>query len=146
MCRNLQLTTGLGPEVSGGDFVSFDYFMSIKHPNNAPFLERFKKKFGADALMNTVGVAMYNAAHMAAKAITAAGKVDTDSLRDALGGVEFADAPQGPVKMHALDHQIVVPSYLMKVRDNWTSVNDMFEEVQSFDAVEPLDARCDLPL
>ena len=140
------VTTGLGPEVSGGDFVSFDYFMSIKHPNNAPFLERFKKKFGADALMNTVGVAMYNAAHMAAKAITAAGKVDTDSLRDALGGVEFADAPQGPVKMRALDHQIVVPSYLMKVRDDWTSVNDMFEEVQSFDAVEPLDARCDLPL
>ena len=140
------VTTGLGPEVSGGDYVSFDYFMSIKHPNNAPFLERFKKKFGADALMNTVGVAMYNAAHMAAKAITAAGKVDTDSLRDALGGVEFADAPQGPVKMRALDHQIVVPSYLMKVRDDWTSVNDMFEEVQSFDAVEPLDARCDLPL
>lgn len=140
------VTTGLGPEVSGGDYVSFDYFMSIKHPNNASFLERFKKKFGADALMNTVGVAMYNAAHMAAKAIGAAGKVDTDSLRDALGGIEFANAPQGPVKMRALDHQIVVPSYLMKVRSDWTSVNDMFEEVQSFEAVEPLDARCDLPL
>lgn len=140
------VTTGLGPEVSGGDYVSFDYFMSIKHPNNAPFLERFKKKFGADALMNTVGVAMYNAAHMAAKAIEAAGKVDTDSLRDALGGIEFADAPQGPVKMRALDHQLVLPSYLMRVRNDWTSVNDMFEEVQSFEAVEPLDARCDLPL
>lgn len=140
------VTTGLGPEVSGGDYVSFDYFMSIKHPNNVSFLERFKKKFGADALMNTVGVAMYNAAHMAAKAIEAAGKMDTDSLRDALGGIEFANAPQGPVKMRALDHQIVVPSYLMKVRNDWTSVNDMFEEVQSFDAVEPLDARCDLPL
>ncbi|MDH3608130.1 MAG: substrate-binding protein [Gammaproteobacteria bacterium] len=140
------VTTGLGPEVSGGDYVSFDYFMSIKHPNNASFLERFKKKFGADALMNTVGVAMYNAAHMAAKAMEAAGKVDTDSLRDALGGIEFANAPQGPVKMRALDHQIVVPSYLMKVRNDWTSVNDMFEEVQSFEAVEPLDARCDLPL
>lgn len=140
------VTTGLGPEVSGGDYVSFDYFMSIKHPNNASFLERFKKKFGADALMNTVGVAMYNAAHMAAKAMEAAGKVDTDSLRDALGGIEFANAPQGPVKMRAVDHQIVVPSYLMKVRNDWTSVNDMFEEVQSFEAVEPLDARCDLPL
>jgi len=140
------VTTGLGPEVSGGDYVSFDYFMSIKHPNNAPFLERFKKKFGADALMNTVGVAMYNAAHMAAMAIEKAGKVDTDSLRDALGGIEFADAPQGPVKMRALDHQLVLPSYLMRVRNDWTSVNDMFEEVQSFEAVEPLDARCDLPL
>ncbi len=140
------VTTGLGPEVSGGDYVSFDYFMSIKHPNNASFLERFKKKFGADALMNTVGVAMYNAAHMAAMAIEKAGKVDTDSLRDALGGIEFANAPQGPVKMRALDHQLVLPSYLMRVRNDWTSVNDMFEEVQSFEAVEPLDARCDLPL
>jgi len=140
------VTTGLGPEVSGGDYVSFDYFMSIKHPNNAPFLERFKKKFGADALMNTVGVAMYNSAHMAAMAIEAAGKMDTDSLRDALGGIEFADAPQGSVKMRALDHQLVLPSYLMRVRNDWASVNDMFEEVQSFEAVEPLDARCDLPL
>jgi urea transport system substrate-binding protein len=34
----------------------------------------------------------------------------------------------------------------MKVRPGWTGVNDMFEEVQSFEAVEPLDARCDLPL
>ena len=140
------VTTGLGPEVSGGDYVSFDYFMSIKHPNNAPFLERFKKKFGQDALMNTVGVAMYNAAHMAAKAIEKAGEVSTDSLRQALGEITFDGAPQGPVRMRSLDHQIVVPSYLMKVRDNWTSVNDMFEEVQSFEAVEPLDARCDLPL
>ena len=71
------VTSGLGPDVAGGDFVSFDYFMSIKHPNNKVFLENFKAKFGADALMNTVGVAMYNSAHMAAKAIEKAGKVDT---------------------------------------------------------------------
>ena len=34
----------------------------------------------------------------------------------------------------------------MQVRKGWTGVNDMFEEVQHFDSVEPLDARCDLPL
>jgi urea transport system substrate-binding protein len=140
------VTTGLGPKVSGGDYVSFDYFMSIKHPNNGPFLERFKKKFGADALMNTVGVAMYNSAHMAAKAIEKAGTVSTESLRDSLKEITFEGGPQGPVRMRGLDNQIVVPSYLMQVRNDWTSVNDMFEEVQSFQAVEPLDARCDLPL
>jgi len=140
------VTTGLGPKVSGGDYVSFDYFMSIKHPNNAPFLERFRKKFGQDALMNTVGVAMYNGAHMAARAIEKAGKVSTDSLRDALKEITFDGGPQGPVRMRGLDNQIVVPSYLMQVRKGWTSVSDMFEEVQSFQAVEPLDARCDLPL
>ncbi len=48
--------------------------------------------------------------------------------------------------MREIDNQLVLPSYLMKVREGWTSVNDMFEEVQSFENVEPLDARCDLPL
>jgi urea transport system substrate-binding protein len=140
------VTSGLGPEVSQGDYVSFDYFMSIEHPNNKAFLERFKTKFGQDALMNTVGVAMYNAAYMAAAAIEKTGEVSTDALREGLRGITFDGGPQGPVRMREIDHQMVLPSYLMRVREGWTSVNDMFEEVQSFESVEPLDARCDLPL
>ncbi len=140
------VTSGLGPDVSANTYVSFDYFMSIKHPNNTAFLERFKAKYGADALMNTVGVGMYNAAHMAALAIGKAGEVSTEALRKSLKGVVFDNAPQGSVRMRGEDNQAVVPSYLMKVRPGWTSVNDMFEEVQSFQSVEPLAARCDLPL
>lgn len=140
------VTSGLGPEVSQNDYVSFDYFMSIDNPNNGPFLERFKAKFGQDALMNTVGVAMYNAAHMTALAIEKAGEVSTEALRKNLKGIAFDKAPQGTVTMREIDNQAVLPSYLMKVRPGWTSVNDMFEEVQSFQSVEPLDARCDLPL
>jgi urea transport system substrate-binding protein len=140
------VTSGLGPEVSQGDYVSFDYFMTIEQPNNKAFLERFKQEFGQDALMNTVGVAMYNAAHMAAKAIEKTGEVSTDSLREGLKGMTFDEAPQGLVRMREIDNQMVVPSYLMRVREGWTGVNDMFEEVQSFESVEPLDARCDLPL
>lgn len=140
------VTSGLGPEVSANTYVSFDYFMSIKHPNNVAFLERFKAKYGDDALMNTVGVGMYNAAHMAALAIEKAGEVSTEALRQSLKGIVFNDAPQGPVRMREEDNQAVLPSYLMKVRPGWTSVNDMFEEVQSFESVEPLAARCDLPL
>ena len=140
------VTSGLGPEVSQGDYVSFDYFMTIAHPNNKAFLEHFRAKFGQDALMNTVGVAMYNAAYMAAAAIEKTGEVSTDALREGLRGMTFEDGPQGPVRMREIDHQMVVPSYLMRVREGWTSVNDMFEEVQSFESVEPLDARCDLPL
>ena len=140
------VTSGLGPEVSQGDYVSFDYFMTIAQPNNKAFLERFGQKFGQDALMNTVGVAMYNAAYMAAKAIEKTGEVSTDSLREGLKDMTFDEAPQGSVRMRAIDNQMVVPSYLMQVRKGWTGVNDMFEEVQHFNSVEPLDARCDLPL
>ncbi len=140
------VTSGLGPEVSGGGYVSFDYFMSIKSPNNVAFLKRFKAEFGQNALMNTVGVAMYNAAYMAAAAIKKTGKVTTESLRAGLSDLTFDKAPQGTVRMRHLDNQLVVPSYLMQVRNGWTSVNDMFEEVQSLASVEPLDARCTFPL
>jgi len=141
------VTSGLGPEVSAGNYVSFDYFMSIEHPNNAAFLERYRAKFGSTQLANTVGVAMYNAAHMAALAIAKTGEVSTDALREGLRGLRFDGAPQGPVTMRALDHQAVLPSYLVRVREGWTGVENMFEEVQSFQAVEPQDAQCDsLPL
>jgi urea transport system substrate-binding protein len=140
------VTSGLGPEVSAGAYVSFDYFMTISHPNNKIFLEKYRAKYGPEALMNTVGVGMYNAAHMGAMAIAKAGKVETAAIRDALKELTFDKAPQGTVKMRGLDNQIVVPSYLMRVREGWTSVNDMFEEIASVQSVEPKDARCDLPL
>lgn len=141
------VTSGLGPDVSAGTYVSFDYFMTIKQPNNIDFLKRFRAKFGKDALMNTVGVAMYNAAHMAALAIKKVGSVETDKLREGLKGIRYDRAPQGAVMMRTEDNQIVVPSYLMKVHKGWTSVNNMFEEVQSFKSVVPLLARCKtLPL
>lgn len=141
------VTSGLGPEVSAGAYVSFDYFMSLKNPNNEAFLKRFRAKFGKDALMNTVGVAMYNAGHMAALAITKTGKVTTASLRQGLKELSFDKAPQGKVTMRGRDNQMVLPSNLMKVRQGWTSVNDMFEEVQHLPSVTPVDARCkNLPL
>lgn len=141
------VTSGLGPEVSAGTYVSFDYFMTIKNPNNEAFLQRFRTKFGKDALMNTVGVANYNAAHMAALAIKKAGKVTTEALRENLKDLSFDRAPQGKVTMRGRDNQMVLPSYLMKVRQGWTGVGDMFEEVQHLDSVTPVDARCkSLPL
>ena len=140
------VTSGLGPEVSAGTYVSFDYFMSIGTPNNKTFLDALFKKFGNDMLMNTVGVGMYNAAHLLAQAIAKAGSTETDKVRDALRGSTFDKAPQGSLTMQAADHQAVLPSYLMKVRSGWTSVNDMFEQVQFFDAVTPVPAKGDWPL
>jgi urea transport system substrate-binding protein len=140
------VTSGLGPKVSANTYVSFDYFMSIDTPNNKVFLDKFKAKFGQNSLVNTVGVGMYNAAHMAAMAIAKAGEVSTKALRANLKGLTFDKAPQGSITMREQDNQAIVPSYLMKVRDNWTGVNDMFEKVQSLDRAIPLDARCDLPL
>jgi urea transport system substrate-binding protein len=97
--------------------------------------------------MNTVGVAMYNAAHMTAMAIEEAGEVSTEGIRSALEGMTFDGAPQGSITMRAEDHQAVLPSYLVQAQPNWTGPDDMFKVVQSVDSVEPATAQCDnLPL
>ncbi|MGH7104635.1 MAG: transporter substrate-binding protein, partial [Acetobacteraceae bacterium] len=141
------VTFGLGPKVSAGTYVSFDYFMSLKLPNNQSFLKNARAKFGKDVLMDTVGAAMYNAAHMAAMAITKTGKATTEGLREGLHGLVYEGAPQGTVTMRSLDNQLVLPSYLMRVREGWTGPDDMFEEIRHVDAVEPRAARCTkLPL
>ena len=140
------LTTALGPDVSAGDYASFDYFMSIKHPNNKKFLDTYRAEAGPDAVLNTVAAGMYNAAHMVAMAIEKSGEVSTDALREGLKGLTFDGAPQGSVHMRADDHQLVLPSYLMRVRKGWTSAEDMFEQAHVVERAEPSPANCDLPL
>lgn len=138
-------TKGKGPEASAGTYVSFDYFMAIQNSENASFLERLRAKFGADAGTNTVGVAMYNAAHMFALAAEKAESIETDKLIAAFEGIEFT-GPQGPVQMRAEDHQMVLPSYLTEVNEGWEAFDDMFTIVQSTGLVEPAPAACTLPL
>ncbi len=139
-------TTGVGPEASAGDYVSFDYFWSIETPNNKKFRELVKEKY-PDVLMNTVGVAMYNAAHMAHMAMEAQNEVSTEALRKGLADLTFDGAPQGSVTMRGEDHQAVLPSYLVQVQPNWTGPDDMFKVVQGIESVTPVTAACDeLPL
>lgn len=139
-------TSGIGPDATAGDYVSFDYFWSITTANNQAFRKKVQQKY-PQVIMNTVGVAMYNAAHMTAKAIVKSGKVSTDGIRSALEGMTFAGAPQGSITMRAEDHQAVLPSYLVQAQPNWTSPDNMFKVVHQVASVQPQTARCShLPL
>ncbi|MCW2809523.1 MAG: hypothetical protein JWQ93_3478 [Marmoricola sp.] len=139
-------TSGIGPAASAGDYASFDYFWALDNPKNVEFKRAMTKKFPG-TIMNNVGVDMYNAAHMAALAIEKAGSVETAKMRAGLEDLVFEDAPQGKVTMRAEDHQAALPSFLAKVREGWTGVDDMFEIVQSVDQVVPSDSTCaKLPL
>jgi urea transport system substrate-binding protein len=139
-------TSGIGPDATEGDYVSFDYFWSINTPNNQAFRKKVQQKY-PKVIMNTVGVAMYNAAHMTAKAIEKAGEVNTDAIRSALEGMTFDGAPQGTLTMRAEDHQAVLPSYLVQAQPNWTGPDDMFKIVNTVESVQPQTAQCDnLPL
>lgn len=143
-------TQALGPDVASGTYVTFDYFMSLEGENNQSFLQRYRAAFGPDAMINTVGVGMYNAIHMAALALEKSGEVSSAALRKGLADLEFAHAPQGEVKMRGIDNQLIVPSYLAQVTDSWPEdgkTGQMFNILQGFEAVEPRTAQCDkLPL
>jgi len=133
-------TMDLGPSASCGDFSSFDYFWCVDHPNNIRFRRRFHE-FYPDVIMDTVGVAMYNAAHMLANAIRQAGSIELEAVTSALEGMDFEMAPQGRVWMRKEDHQLILPSYLMKVRKDWTGPDDMFELIQMITA-DQQDNKC----
>lgn len=135
------VTARVGPEASAGDYASFDYFMALEHPNNRAFLARLRRKFGRDTMMNTVGVAMYNAAHMAMRAVARAGTLESSAVREALCGLSFDAAPQGTIRIRPVDRQAILPSHLLRVREGWTGGHDMFESVQSFEGVEPATVR-----
>src|SRR2546428_12928252 len=95
--------------------------------------------------MYTAGVAMYNAAHMFARAAEQAGSLDTDKLVSALEGIR-SRGPQGEVYMRAKDHQIVVPSYLARARKDGKGFEDMFDIVRSSGRGGATEDNCPLPL
>lgn len=141
-------TQGKGPEASRGTYVSFDYFQTIENETNNTFVSNYQNEFGSDAGVDTVGVAMYNAGHMFARAANEVGSVATDDIIDGLEGLSHT-GPQGEVTMREQDHQMVLPSYLAQVPDDWSDTNDfegMFEIIDSQSAVTPQTANCEFPL
>lgn len=138
-------TEGKGPEASAGTYVSFDYFQTIDSEENNQFIEKVKNEYGEDEGMNTVGAAMYNVGHMLAQAANDAGSAEADDIIDGLEGLTYT-GPQGEIEMREKDHQAVLPSYLVRVTENWTNYEDMFEIVDSTGPVDPGEAECDFPL
>lgn len=141
-------TQGKGPGASRGTYVSFDYFQTIDTDLNNQFVDKVKSEYGEDAGMDTVGAAMYNAGHMFANAANEVGGVGTDDVIDGLEGLSYT-GPQGEVTMREEDHQMVLPSYLVQVPDDWSDSDDfegMFEIIDQQESVTPSTANCDFPL
>lgn len=130
------VTARIGSTAAAGAYASFDYFMGLRHPNNQVFLARLRQRFGRDVMISTVGVAMYNATHILADAIEKAGTLDTSAVRDTLRNMRFEGAPQGCVWMLAEENQLVLPSYLLLVREKWSSGEEIFQVVREVSAHE----------
>jgi urea transport system substrate-binding protein len=94
----------MGPENAEGHYTSFNYFQSVDTPENHRFVERFKSKYGKNAVTNAVMEAAYFQTYFLAQAIEKVKSTEADALIfEGLPGQEF-QAPQGKVKIDEKNH------------------------------------------
>lgn len=122
-----------------GILVNQSYFTTLDSKSNAAFLERYRKRFGKDKVVNAIAEATYDAVWLYAKAVQAAGSADTEKVINALGKVSF-DAPQGTVSMNATNNHMVTNSIIGRCRKD-----GHFDIVKNFGPIKPIVSGCTLP-
>lgn len=87
----------IGPERCVGHITAATYFQSLSNPQNAHFLELWRRRFG-DRPTSTWSEMAYTQVHLFARALQRTGSLDTRRLVEAVRTVRF-DSPEGPVSV-----------------------------------------------
>ncbi|MCX9156815.1 urea ABC transporter substrate-binding protein [Niveibacterium sp. 24ML] len=95
---------GIGGENMAGFYASMKYFQSLDNANNKAFVQAFKAKYGAKAVIGDVTQAAYLGPWLWKAAVEKAGSFDVDKVAAASVGIEFKGAPEGYVKVHPNHH------------------------------------------
>ncbi len=95
---------GIGGENVAGFYASMKYFQSLDNPNNKKFVQAFKAKYGPKSVIGDVTQAAYLGPWLWKATVEKAGSFDVDKISEASAGIEFKEAPEGYVKIHANRH------------------------------------------
>ncbi len=131
----------VSPDAGEGIVASQEYFMWIDEPNNGPFMARWEEAYGLDEPIISEAADVWNAVHIWAAAVEAAGTTDNDAVIAALeSGLSF-EGPNGTVSMQPGSHHLRQNIYI--VRGNREHA---FDVIQKFEYVVPSfeDEVCDL--
>jgi branched-chain amino acid transport system substrate-binding protein len=93
----------MGFDVGRGHITAAPYFQGIGGERDATFVNRYKRRYGADEPTNMCVEAAYFQVHIFARALAATDSTDTDLLRPMVLGTTL-DAPQGPVSIDAANN------------------------------------------
>jgi urea transport system substrate-binding protein len=96
-----QEAQAIGTELLNGQFASWNYFQSLDNPTNAKFVEAYKTKYGADAVVTDPMIHGYIDVWLWKAAVEKAGTFDPVEVRKAIVGVTLEDSPMGPVTVEA---------------------------------------------
>jgi urea transport system substrate-binding protein len=122
---------GIGGENAEGFYSSMKYFQSLDNPNNKKFVEAFKARYGANAVIGDVTQAAYLGPWLWKAAVEKAGSFDVNKVAAASPGIELKTAPEGYVKVHANHH------LWSKTRIGQIQKNGQFKVVFESDLIEP---------
>lgn len=91
-----------GVEGMVGDYVVANYFQSIDRPENRTFIERFRKRYGANRVISNGMESAYDGVYLWTQAVSAADTIDIKSVRanlrkqvfDGPGSITYVDENQ----------------------------------------------------
>jgi branched-chain amino acid transport system substrate-binding protein len=116
---------------SDGFVTGLGYSTEIDTPENKAFVEAFKAQFKANP--DLFAADSYGLVYMYKAAVEKAGSTETDKVRTALRGLEWA-TPQGPKTIRAGDHQAMQKMYVVRIENGRFKI---FGEVRADQAIGP---------
>ncbi|CAM5243167.1 urea ABC transporter substrate-binding protein [Streptomyces spiroverticillatus] len=79
-----------------GNYVAMNYFQSVRTPENAAFVRRYRARYGPDAVISDPAEASYSSVMLWARAVRDAGSADPAAVTEALRGASW-QSPGGTV-------------------------------------------------
>jgi len=117
---------GIGADNLVGHYAAWNYFMSMKTPENAIFIKNYKAKYGADRVTDDPIEAAYFGVYLWAEGVKKAKSTDTGKVREAVRGISYK-APEGLVTISAINNHTSKIVQIGEVRSDgqfdiiWTS-------------------------
>jgi urea transport system substrate-binding protein len=90
----------IGPEVMAGHYAVWNYFQSIKNAENRSFVDRFRRRFGKERVLDDPMEASYIGVRLWVNAMRAAKNPDVSSVKTILAR-QTLSAPEGIVAVDA---------------------------------------------
>ena len=100
-----------------GDYAAWNYFQSLSGSANSRFVTAFRQRFGQERMVGDPMESAYNAVHLWAGAVDAAGSTDVSEVRRALANRTLS-APQGRVRMDAANLHLWQFARIGRVRND----------------------------
>lgn len=122
---------GIGGENVEGFYAAMKYFQSLDNGNNKSFVQKFKGKYGKDAVIGDVTQAAYLGPWLWKAAVEKAGSFDVDKVVAASPNLELKSAPEGYVKVHPNHH------LWSKLRIGQAMPNGQFKVLYESGLIEP---------